>query len=164
MAQAIKPTALVVENDEMQRTLVSTLLEESEMNVIQCESAEAAVYVLDQSGGCLSIIFTDVELAGIMDGIELSHIARQRFPDLHIIVTSGMPRIKTPSRWDNLHGKALECDRYSARGTEIASLIVLLAVECARHRPYRRRIPGFPAHPDPSPGSHPPMPSASLLP
>jgi CheY-like chemotaxis protein len=51
MAQAIKPTALVVENDEMQRTLVSTLLEESAMNVIQCESAEAAVYVLDQSGG-----------------------------------------------------------------------------------------------------------------
>jgi CheY-like chemotaxis protein len=94
MAQAIKPTALVVENDEMQRTHVSTLLEESEMKVIQCESAEAAVYVLDQSGGCLSIIFTDVELAGIMDGIELAHIARQRFPDLHIIVTSGTPRIR----------------------------------------------------------------------
>ena len=105
MAQAIKPTALVVENDEMQRTHVSTLLEESEMKVIQCESAEAAVYVLDQSGGCLSIIFTDVELAGIMDGIELAHIARQRFPDLHIIVTSGTPRIKAPSRWDNLHAK-----------------------------------------------------------
>ncbi len=126
MAQAIKPTALVVENDEMQRTLVSTLLEESEMNVIQCESAEAAVYVLDQSGGCLSIIFTDVELAG-------------RFAYNRDI---GHATHKTPSRWDNLHGKALECDRYSARGAEIASLIVLLAVECARHRPYRRRMRG----------------------
>jgi len=52
--------------------LSATLLEESEMNVIQCESAEAAVYVLDQSGRGLSIIFTDVELAGIMDGIELA--------------------------------------------------------------------------------------------
>src|SRR5258706_10795813 len=92
MPQAI--TALVVENDEMRRTLVITLLEESEMNVIQCESAEAAVDVLDQSGGRLSVIFTDVELAGIMDGIELAHIARQRFPDLHIIVTSGTPRIR----------------------------------------------------------------------
>ena len=92
MPQAI--TALVVENDEMRRTLVITLLEESEMNVIQCESAEAAVDVLDQSGGRLSVIFTDVELAGIMDGIELAHIARQRFPDLHIVVTSGTPRIR----------------------------------------------------------------------
>ena len=92
MPQAI--TALVVENDEMRRTLVITLLEESEMNVIQCESAEAAVDVLDQSGGRLSVIFTDVELAGIMDGIELAHIARQRFPDFHIVVTSGTPRIR----------------------------------------------------------------------
>ena len=51
MAQAVKPTALVVENDEMQRTLVSMLLEAGEMYVIQCDSAEAAVHVLDQWGG-----------------------------------------------------------------------------------------------------------------
>jgi len=94
MAQAVKPTALVVENDEMQRTLVSMLLEEGEMYVIQCDSAEAAVHVLDQSGGRLSIILTDVELAGTMDGIELACIIRQRFPDLHIIVTSDTPRIR----------------------------------------------------------------------
>jgi len=74
MAQAVKPTALVVENDEMQRTLVSMLLEEGEMYVIQCDSAEAAVHVLDQSGGRLSIMLTDVELAGAMDGIELACI------------------------------------------------------------------------------------------
>ena len=94
MAQAVKPTALVVENDEMQRTLVSMLLEEGEMYVIQCDSAEAAVHVLDRSGGRLSIILTDVELAGTMDGIELACIVRQRFPDLHIILTSDTPRIR----------------------------------------------------------------------
>ena len=143
MAQAIKPTALVVENDEMQRTHVSTLLEESEMNVIQCESAEAAVYVLDQSGGCLSIIFTDVELAGIMDGIELAHRPTE-VPRFAYNRDIGHATHKAPSRWDNLHGKALECDRCSARGAEIASLTVLLvqAVECARHRPYRHRMRG----------------------
>src|SRR5260370_2527127 len=92
MAQAVKPTALVVENDEMQRTLVSMLLEEGEMYVIQCDSAEAAVHVLDRSGGRLSIILTDVELAGTMDGIELACIVPQRFPDLHIIRTSHTPR------------------------------------------------------------------------
>ena len=94
MAQAVKPTALVVENDEVQRTLASMLLEEDEMYVIQCDSAEAAVHVLNQSGGRLSIILTDVELAGTMDGIELACIARERFPDLHIIVTSVTPRIR----------------------------------------------------------------------
>ena len=51
MAQAVKPTALVVENDEVQRTLASMLLEEGEMYVIQCDSAEAAVHVLNQWAG-----------------------------------------------------------------------------------------------------------------
>ena len=124
MAQAVKPTALVVENDEMQRTLVSMLLEEGEMYVIQCDSAEAAVHVLDQSGGRLSIILTDVELAGTMDGIELACIARQRFPDLHIIVTSDTPRIRRLP--DGTTFMAVERDRCSARGAEIASLAVLL--------------------------------------
>ena len=94
MAQAVKPTALVVENDEMQRTLVSMLLEEGEMYVIQCDSAEAAVHVLDQWAAGLSIVLTDLELAGTMDGIELACIVRQRFPNLHIIVTSDTPRIR----------------------------------------------------------------------
>jgi len=94
MARAHRSTALVVENDEMQRTIVSMLLEESQMDVIQCESAEAAVLVLEESGDTVSLVFTDVELAGTMDGIELAHIARLRFPDLHIVVTSGAPRIR----------------------------------------------------------------------
>jgi DNA-binding NtrC family response regulator len=94
MEQTFKPTALVVENDELQRSLITVLLEESEMNVIQCESAEAAVLVLDQSGASVSMVFTDVELAGLMDGIELAAIAKARFPALHVIVTSGAPRLR----------------------------------------------------------------------
>ena len=97
MGQAIKPTALVVEDDLIQRTLVSTLLEECEMNVIECESGEAAALVLDKVGGCLSLMFTDVNLAGVMNGVELAGIARKRFPDLKVIVTSGDEKPKLPS-------------------------------------------------------------------
>ncbi|RTL51865.1 MAG: response regulator [Bradyrhizobiaceae bacterium] len=94
MAQALRPTALVVEDDDAQRMLVSILLEESEMHVIQCESAEAALRILDRIGMRLAMMFTDVELAGQMDGIELAFIARQRFPDLRVVVTSGAPRVR----------------------------------------------------------------------
>lgn len=89
-----RTTALVVENDEMQRSLVSVLLEENDMDVIQCESAEAAILVLEESGDQVSLVFTDVELAGVMDGIELAHIAKTKFPDMHILVTSGAPRVR----------------------------------------------------------------------
>jgi DNA-binding NtrC family response regulator len=88
-ATPFRPTALVVEDDEMQREMIAMLLEESEMGVIQCESAEAALLVLDKMGGCISMMFADVNLAGRIDGIELAHAAKKRFPDMHVIVTSG---------------------------------------------------------------------------
>jgi DNA-binding NtrC family response regulator len=94
MGQAYKPTALVVENDEMQRSLVSLLLEESEMQVISCESAEAALAVLEKIGFQVTMLFTDVELAGTMDGIELAYIAKQRVPDMCVVVTSGAARLR----------------------------------------------------------------------
>ena len=42
-ASPFKPIALVVEDDASQRELVVVLLEESEMGVIQCQSAEEAL-------------------------------------------------------------------------------------------------------------------------
>jgi DNA-binding NtrC family response regulator len=85
----VKPTALVVEDDEEQRALVSLLLEECEMAVIQCETAESAEIVLERVGGSLSMIFTDQKLAGTMSGAELAELAKNRYPDLTVIVTSG---------------------------------------------------------------------------
>ena len=79
-ATPFKPIALVVEDDAIQREDVATLLEETEMGVIQCASAEAALGVLEKLGGCLSLMFTDVNLAGAIDGLELARFAKARFP------------------------------------------------------------------------------------
>ena len=92
-AQAYKRLALVVEDDPVQRETIVTLLEGSDMDVIQCESGEAAEMVLEHVGGCLTTLLTDVNLAGRMDGIELAQIARERFPALRIVVISANPRI-----------------------------------------------------------------------
>ncbi len=110
-------TALVVEDDHAQRSLVSMLLEESDIKVIQCESAEAAVLVLNKIGGCLSILFTDVNLAGVMNGAELAAIAKKRFPNLKVIVTSGNPSPRLPPNTLFLQKpwRALEIIRESRR-------------------------------------------------
>ena len=83
-ASPFKPIALVVEDDAMQRAIAAMLLEESGMGVIECESAEAALRVLEKMGGCLSLMFTDVNLSGNIDGVELAHFAHHRFPGLRI--------------------------------------------------------------------------------
>lgn len=88
MGHAPKQTVLVVEDDQLQRELVSLIFEESDMNVIQCMSAEAAAVVLEKAGGELMLMFTDADLDGDMSGIELVRIARERFPHIDVIVTS----------------------------------------------------------------------------
>jgi CheY-like chemotaxis protein len=92
-SQPYKQIALVVEDDALQRETIVTLLKESEMDVIQCESGEAAALVLDHVGGCVTALLTDVNLAGTMDGIELAQIAHERFPALRIVVISANPRV-----------------------------------------------------------------------
>jgi CheY-like chemotaxis protein len=86
-----RATALIVEDDPMQRDMLSLLLEESEVNVIECESAVAAELVLERAAGDLVLMLTDVQLAGNMDGVELAHIARKYNPEIGVIVTSGKP-------------------------------------------------------------------------
>ena len=92
-AQDYKRLALVVEDDPVQRETIVTLLQESDMDVIQCESGEAAEMVLEHVGGCLTTLLTDVSLAGSMDGIELAQIAHERYPALQIVVISATPRV-----------------------------------------------------------------------
>ena len=75
----------------MQRDMICLLLEESEVDVIECESAEAAELVLERAAGNLVLMMTDVQLAGNMDGVELAHIARKYNPEMGVIVTSGKP-------------------------------------------------------------------------
>jgi DNA-binding NtrC family response regulator len=93
-ASRFKPTALVVEDDVLQRELAVALLEESEMDVIQCDSAEGALRVLEEMDGRVAMMFTDVGLAGRIDGVELAHFATQLYPHIYVIVTSGLALTK----------------------------------------------------------------------
>jgi CheY-like chemotaxis protein len=90
-SKPFRATALVVEDDPMQREMIALLLEESHFDVIECESAEAAETVLRRIGRELALVMTDVSLAGAMDGVSLAHIARRYNPGVDVIVTSGSP-------------------------------------------------------------------------
>ncbi|MFZ0765853.1 response regulator [Bradyrhizobium sp.] len=84
-----RPTALVVEDDPIQREMISFLLAETDYDVIQCEDAETAELALKSRHP--AVLITDVSLVGNMTGIELAHLARQSDPELCIIIMSGKP-------------------------------------------------------------------------
>lgn len=92
MGRATKPIAVVVEDDYFQCEQIRELLEANEMQVIRCDSAEAAELVVARNGLELELLVTDVELAGSKSGLELAEFARGMFPELKIIVVSGSKR------------------------------------------------------------------------
>ena len=71
-AQPKRRTALIVEDDADLRSLTAALLEEEQLDTIECESAEAALAVLLIGGQDIAMIFADVRLPGAMDGIDLA--------------------------------------------------------------------------------------------
>jgi DNA-binding NtrC family response regulator len=84
-----RPRALVVEDDDGQRALVSMLLESSNMDVLECQCAEDAISILDLNDNAVCFLFTDVKLAGAMSGAALAVEVDRRFPNIDIVVTSG---------------------------------------------------------------------------
>ncbi len=84
-----KRYALVVEDDEMQRQLIGTLLEDSGFDVLQSDTGEAAMVILQEVGHDLALMVVDVRLNGDMSGSDLAKFASQLFPKVKVIVTSG---------------------------------------------------------------------------
>ncbi|MDP4022562.1 response regulator [Methylobacterium sp. NEAU 140] len=81
--------ALVVEDDAEIRELAEALLEETELAVLGCDSAEAALAVLRERGGEVAMVFADVRLAGAMDGLQLARAVSTLWPRARLVVTSG---------------------------------------------------------------------------
>ena len=84
-----RPTAIVVEDDDIQREMLALLLEERNFEVLQCDDAETAALALKARH--TDLIVTDINLVGKMDGVDLAHFAQQHDADVRIIVISGRP-------------------------------------------------------------------------
>ncbi|WP_264051378.1 response regulator [Methylobacterium flocculans] len=81
--------ALVVEDDEATRHLAEALLGDTDLEVIGCDSAEAALAIMRERGGRVALVFADVRLAGPMDGLQLASAIALLWPTARMVVTSG---------------------------------------------------------------------------
>ena len=82
--------ALVVEDEPEIRALAETILDETELDVVGCDSAERALQVLRERGGDVVLVFADIRLAGAMDGVQLANAVATLWPKARLIVTSGV--------------------------------------------------------------------------
>lgn len=85
-------TVLVVEDESLIRMSIADHLEESGFEVIEARDADQALQLLNERSG-IGIIFTDVDMPGTMDGIDLAHTVKEKWPPIRIFVTSGLWRL-----------------------------------------------------------------------
>jgi CheY-like chemotaxis protein len=85
---------LVVEDEELLRLYAADLLEEAGFEALEAADADAALALI-RSRPDIRVLFTDIELPGKLDGMELARKIHEEWPHVLVLVTSGKQR---PSR------------------------------------------------------------------
>ncbi len=82
------PTVLVVEDEFLIRMNVVEIIEDAGFHALEAANADEAIALLETHPD-ISIMFTDIDMPGSMNGIRLAHAVRGRWPPIKIIATSG---------------------------------------------------------------------------
>ena len=80
---------LVVEDEPLISLDISEALRDKGYYVINAANADDAIKVLESCND-VRTIFTDINMPGSMDGLNLAAAVRDRWPPVNIIVTTGM--------------------------------------------------------------------------
>jgi CheY-like chemotaxis protein len=82
---------LIVEDEPLLRMLAVEVAEEAGFVALEAGDADEAVALLE-SRPDISLLFTDINMPGSMDGLKLAHVVRDRWPPVKILVVSGQVR------------------------------------------------------------------------
>lgn len=89
---ATNVTVLVVEDEPLIRMHGVDILEEAGFSVVEAADADEALVVLGD--GSVHLLFSDIDMPGSIDGLELARIVHARWPDIHLVLTSGHHRMQ----------------------------------------------------------------------
>jgi DNA-binding NtrC family response regulator len=86
---------LVVEDEPMIRAIIAESLFEAGLRVLEAETADEALAILD-SGSPVSSMITDVRMPGSMDGLDLAQLVASRWKNISLLVISGHASVNDP--------------------------------------------------------------------
>ena len=79
---------LVVEDEFLSRLHAINLIEGAGYTAVEAANADEAIVILEARKD-IRIVFTDIDMPGSMDGLQLAHAIRKRWPPIELILTSG---------------------------------------------------------------------------
>lgn len=116
-----KAVILVVEDETLLRLNAVDMLEEAGYTVLEAANADEAIIILETRSD-VTVVFTDVNMPGSMDGLKLVQAIRRRWPPVLLIVTSGKHALRDG---DLPHGGRFVPKPYS--NEQVLSVVAQLA-------------------------------------
>jgi CheY-like chemotaxis protein len=108
-----QPTVLVVEDETLTRLMLGAELEARGYGVIEAANADEALLIL-RGNPSVKLLFTDVNMPGVLDGLALAQLARAEHPGVKVIIASGHMQL---SEW------AVDADAMFPKPYDLVQLI-----------------------------------------
>lgn len=94
MKTAVKrPVVLVVEDDFLIRIGAVEMIEAAGFDIVEAANADKAMEILEVRLD-ITVVFTDIQMPGSMDGLKLAAAIRGRWPPIKIVATSGIVDVR----------------------------------------------------------------------
>ena len=90
---ARRPVVLIVEDEFLIRLQAAQIISKAEFDVVEASSADEAFSILEARSD-ITILFTDVQMPGSMDGLKLAAAVKGRWPPIKIVATSGLVNVR----------------------------------------------------------------------
>jgi CheY-like chemotaxis protein len=83
-----RPVVLIVEDELLLRMDAADMIAGAGFEVIEAGNADQAIEILEARSD-VTVVFTDIQMPGSMDGLKLARAVRGRWPPIKIVATSG---------------------------------------------------------------------------
>jgi CheY-like chemotaxis protein len=83
-----RPVVLIVEDELLLRMDAVDMVAAAGFEVVEAANADQAIDILE-SRRDITVVFTDIQMPGSMDGLKLARAVRGRWPPIKILATSG---------------------------------------------------------------------------
>jgi CheY-like chemotaxis protein len=88
-----RPIILIVEDDFLIRMGAVEMIKTAGFAIVEAANADEAMEILEVRLD-ITVVFTDIQMPGSMDGLKLAAAIRGRWPPIKIIATSGMVNVR----------------------------------------------------------------------
>jgi CheY-like chemotaxis protein len=88
LAAVRRPVVLIVEDEFLLRMNAIDMIRGAGFEAVEAADADEAIRILETRRD-ITVVFTDIQMPGSMDGLKLARAVRGRWPPIKIVATSG---------------------------------------------------------------------------